>query len=323
MKTKEEIYSGLKLSGIGMVIANFIFLIGIIVLVANVVNSPILSPGAMVFFLLLSVFLFAVNTLFWFGFMLIEPNEARVLIFFGKYVGTVKQNGFFWVNPLFSKKKLTLRARNLDAEPIKVNDKAGNPIMIGMVVVWKVVDTYKASFEIDNKSMMSSVMGTGVRDSVNDKMRAYENFVQIQSDAALRYVAGLYPYDHLQSEESDELTLRSGGDEMNEILEKQINDRLAIAGIEVIEARVNYIAYAPEIAAVMLRRQQANAIIAAREKIVEGAVGMVQIALKKLSEENVIELDDDKKAAMVSNLMVVLCGEENAQPIVNTGTLYQ
>ncbi|MGB4654065.1 MAG: SPFH domain-containing protein [Bacteroidales bacterium] len=323
MKTKEEIYSGLKLSGIGMVIANFIFLIGIIVLVANVINSSTLSNGAIAFLLILSVFLFAVNILFWCGFMLIEPNEARVLIFFGKYVGTVKQNGFFWVNPFFSKKKLTLRARNLDAEPIKVNDKAGNPIMIGMVVVWKVVDTYKASFEIDNKSMMSSITGTGMRDSVSDKMKAYENFVQIQSDAALRYVAGLYPYDHLQSEESDELTLRSGGDEMNEILEKQINDRLAIAGIEVIEARVNYIAYAPEIAAVMLRRQQANAIIAAREKIVEGAVGMVQIALKKLSEENVIELDDDKKAAMVSNLMVVLCGEENAQPIVNTGTLYQ
>ncbi len=254
--------------------------------------------------------------------MQIEPNEARVMIFFGKYEGTVKENGFFWVNPFYTKKKLTLRARNLDAEPIKVNDKSGNPIMIGMVVVWKVVDTYKASFEIDNASMASAMPGAGLQDNVNTKMKAYENFVKIQSDAALRKVAGVYAYDHNTSGDENSLTLRSGGEEMNELLESQINERLRIAGIEVIEARINYIAYAPEIASVMLRRQQADAIIAAREKIVEGAVGMVKMALDKLSADGIIELDDEKKAAMVSNLLVVLCGETNAQPVINSGTLY-
>jgi regulator of protease activity HflC (stomatin/prohibitin superfamily) len=256
--------------------------------------------------------------------MKIEPNEARVMLFFGKYEGTVKENGFYWVNPFYNKKKLTLRARNLDAEPIKVNDKAGNPIMIGMVVVWKVVDTYKASFDVDNASMASGVAGTN-QDSVNVKMKAYENFVQIQSEAALRNVAGMYSYDHLNSDDlkNSDLTLRSGGEEINDILEDQINERLEIAGIQVLEARINYIAYAPEIAAVMLRRQQAGAIISAREKIVEGAVGMVELALRKFSDDGIIEFDEEKKAAMVSNLMVVLCGQENAQPIINSGTLYQ
>lgn len=323
MKTREENYTGLKLQGISMVIFNIIFLVATVMLFVWSVSPETLLNGMATFYVILAVVLFFINVLCWCGFILIEPNEARVLIFFGEYRGTVKQNGFFWVNPFYGKKKLTLRARNLDATPIKVNDKAGNPVLIGMVVVWKVVDTYKASFDVDNASMSSNIAGTGSHDNVNSKMKAYEHFVQIQSDAALRYMAGLYPYDHLQSDDSDELTLRSGGDEMNEILENQINDRLAIAGIRVVEARVNYIAYAPEIAAVMLRRQQADAIIAAREKIVEGAVGMVQIALNKLSEENIIELDDDKKAAMVSNLMVVLCGEENVKPIVNSGTLYQ
>ena len=271
---------------------------------------------------ILSTVLFIFNTVAWGGFMQIEPNEARVMVFFGEYRGTVKENGFFWVNPFYTKKKLTLRARNLDAEPIKVNDKSGNPIMIGMVVVWKVVDTYKASFEIDNASMASAMPGAGLQDNVNTKMKAYENFVKIQSDAALRKVAGVYAYDHNTSGDENSLTLRSGGEEMNELLESQINERLRIAGIEVIEARINYIAYAPEIASVMLRRQQADAIIAAREKIVEGAVGMVKMALDKLSADGIIELDDEKKAAMVSNLLVVLCGETNAQPVINSGTLY-
>ena len=257
------------------------------------------------------------------GFMLIEPNESRVMIFFGKYKGTIKDNGFFWVNPLYFKKRLTLRVRNLDVQPIKVNDKKGNPVMIGQVVVWRVADTYKASFNIDSTSMVKATTTqqgvTTVR--VLDKMRMYENFVKVQSDAALRYVAGLYAYDHSEDED-EKLTLRFGGQDINEILEKQLNERLAIAGIEILEARINYLAYAPEIAAVMLRRQQADAIISAREKIVEGAVGMVKHALEKLSAENVIELDDDKKAAMVSNLLVVLCSEENAQPIINSGTLY-
>ena len=322
METQEKKFSGIKLPGIPMIILNLLLLIAIVLLFVWAVSSQTLSSGAITFYVILSVVLFIINTIFWGGFMQIEPNEARVMVFFGEYRGTVKDNGFFWVNPFYAKKKLTLRARNLDAEPIKVNDKTGNPIMIGMVVVWKVVDTYKASFEIDNASMAPSIPGTGSYDNVNTKMKAYENFVQIQSDAALRFVAGMYPYDLLNTESENQLTLRSGGEEMNEILEAQINERLKIAGIEVVEARINYIAYAPEIASVMLRRQQADAIIAAREKIVEGAVGMVKMALDKLSADGIIELDDEKKAAMVSNLLVVLCGESNAQPVINSGTLY-
>ena len=320
MKTKEEVFSGFKLAGIPALLLNFIFLVGIVLLFIYSVSS--LSQSIIgVILIITCILLFICNMVAWGGFMQIEPNEARVMIFFGKYNGTVKENGFFWVNPFYAKKKLTLRARNLDAEPIKVNDKAGNPVMIGMVVVWRVVDTYKASFDVDNASMTSGAPGTAT-DNVNAKMKAYENFVKIQSDAALRKVAGMYAYDHNTAGDDSSLTLRAGGEEMNEILENQINERLRIAGIEVIEARINYIAYAPEIAAVMLRRQQADAIIAAREKIVEGAVGMVKMALDKLSKDGIIELDDEKKAAMVSNLLVVLCGESNAQPVINSGTLY-
>ncbi|MDR0831234.1 MAG: SPFH domain-containing protein [Prevotellaceae bacterium] len=317
MKTKEENFSGLKLRGIPMLLANILFLCAIIGLLVWAANSSF--PDALLAtFIIFAVLLFVLNSIFWLGFFQIEPNEARVMIFFGKYEGTTKENGFFWVNPFYAKKKLTLRARNMDAEPIKVNDKKGNPIMIGQVLVWRVVDTYKASFDIDNTS--KNIAGQ-VGQSVNDKMKSYESFVKVQSDAALRFVAGLYAYDSSENED-EKLTLRSGGEEINDLLEKQLNERLAIAGIEVMEARVNYLAYAPEIAAVMLRRQQADAIISAREKIVEGAVGMVKLALNKLSEEQVVELDDDKKAAMVSNLMVVLCSDEPAQPIINSGTLY-
>ena len=320
MKTKEEVFSGFKLAGIPALLLNFIFLVGIVLLFIYSVSS--LSQSIIgVILIITCILLFICNMVAWGGFMQIEPNEARVMIFFGKYNGTVKENGFFWVNPFYAKKKLTLRARNLDAEPIKVNDKAGNPVMIGMVVVWRVVDTYKASFDVDNASMTSGAPGTAT-DNVNAKMKAYENFVKIQSDAALRKVAGMYAYDHNTAGDDSSLTLRAGGEEMNEILENQINERLRIAGIEVIEARINYIAYAPEIAAVMLRRQQADAIIAAREKIVEGAVGMVKMALDKLSKDGIIELDDEKKAAMVSNLLVVLCGNNDAQPIINSGSIY-
>ena len=251
------------------------------------------------------------------GFIMIEPNEARVMLFFGKYHGTFKKVGYSWVNPFYSVKKLSLRARNIDAEPIKVNDKQGNPVMIGMVLVWKLKDTYKAMFEIDAQTMASNAASVGV--NVNSMMRAFENFVKIQGDAAIRQMAGQYAYDN--TDNKDELTLRSGGDEINEVLKSELEERLTMAGIEVVEARINYLAYAPEIAAVMLRRQQADAIIAAREKIVEGAVSMVKMALDKLAEGGVIELDDDKKAAMISNLMVVLCGDDTAQPVVNTGTL--
>ena len=247
------------------------------------------------------------------GFMMVEPNEARVMMFFGKYHGTFRRVGYTWVNPFYSAKKLSLRARNIDAQPIKVNDKQGNPVMIGLVLVWKLRDTYKAMFEIDSQTMASNPASVGV--NVSSIMRAFENFVKTQSDAALRQVAGLYAYDNTDN------TLRSGGEEINEQLKEKLDERLNMAGIEIVEARINYLAYAPEIAAVMLRRQQADAIIAAREKIVEGAVSMVSMALQRLADDNVVELDDDKKAAMVSNLMVVLCGDDAAQPVVNTGTL--
>ena len=253
--------------------------------------------------------------------MQLEPNEARVMVFFGKYKGTFKETGFFWVNPFMNKKKLSLRARNLDVEPIKVNDKIGNPVLIGLVLVWKVKDTYKAMFEIDAQSIAGQVAGS-VGTTAAMRMNAFEKYVRIQSDAALRELAGLYAYDDNKdnADDDNDLTLRSGGAEINEQLVVKLNERLEFAGIEVQEARLNYLAYAPEIAAVMLRRQQATAVIAAREKIVEGAVSMVKLALDKLGEED-IELDEEKRAAMVSNLLVVLCADESAQPVINTGTL--
>jgi regulator of protease activity HflC (stomatin/prohibitin superfamily) len=324
MKTKEEVFSGTKLSGIAMLFVNFLFLVLIVVAFIWLVSSVEMSVGGKVGSIIILSFLFILNCIFWGGFMMMEPNEAMVMIFFGKYEGTIKENGFYWVNPFYTRKKLTLRARNLDAEPIKVNDKTGNPILIGVVVVWRVADTYKASFNVDNASMVTHVAGSTIPGAVrmNEKMMAYQNFVKVQSDSALRFVAGLYAYDHTGTSSVEELTLRSGGEDVNAILELQMNERLAIAGIEVVEARINYLAYAPEIAAVMLRRQQADAIISAREKIVEGAVGMVKMALDKLSAEQIIDLDDDKKAAMVSNLMVVLCSEDSTHPVINAGTLY-
>ena len=250
------------------------------------------------------------------GFITVQPNESRVLTFFGKYSGTVKQNGFFWVNPFYSKEKLSLRAKNMDVEPIKVNDKNGNPIMIGLVLVWKIRDTYKACFEVD-----SDVRSTITENSMKS-VKSFDSFVRVQSDAALRKVAGLYAYDNMDREDQG-VTLRSGGEEINERLESELRKHLEIAGIEVVEARINYLAYAAEIASVMLRRQQADAIISAREKIVEGAVSMVDLALKKLSDDKIVELDEERKAAMVSNLLVVLCADESASPVINTGTLYQ
>jgi len=323
MKKQEEKFSGLRIAGIPMLLCNILFLFVICYFFYWIADSN-LSPEMTAVLVISNIFLLILNSIFWIGFMQIEPNEARVMVFFGKYKGTIKDNGFFWVNPFFVKKKMTLRARNLDATPIKVNDKNGNPIMIGQVIVWRVTDTYKASFSIDSSSARTTATVAAAAiagDKLIEKMKSYEYFVKVQSDAALRSVAGLYAYDHLEHDE-EKITLRSGGQEINEILEKQLNERLDLAGIEIIEARINYLAYAPEIAAVMLRRQQADAIIAAREKIVDGAVGMVKLAIKKLSEEEVIELDHDKKAAMVTNLMVVLCSDEPAQPVVNSGTLY-
>ncbi|WP_321424439.1 SPFH domain-containing protein [uncultured Bacteroides sp.] len=318
MDDKEFEFNGLKINGFLMLFLNF-FLIAICIalfILFDVVGTIGIIVGAVG--IIVSLFILA-------GFMKLEPNQARAMVFFGKYKGTFKQTGFFWVNPFLDKKKLSLRARNLDVKPIKVNDKTGNPIMIGLVLVWKLKDTYKAMFEIDSQTLAETATGTpansaNVGNSVAGRMTAFENFVKIQSDAALRQVAGQYAYDDNEGDISG-LTLRSGGDEVNTQLELKLNERLAMAGMEVVEARLNYLAYAPEIAAVMLRRQQASAIISAREKIVEGAVSMVKMALTKLAEEKIVELNEEKKAAMVSNLLVVLCADEAAQPVVNTGNL--
>lgn len=318
MENKEFTFKGMTLNGFLMLFVNlFLTLasIALIVLGINIGDSACgITTGVC------GGLLAIVALIMWCGMMQLEPNEARVMMFFGQYKGTFTRVGYFWVNPFISTKKLSMRARNLDVEPIKVNDKTGNPVMIGLVLVWKLKDTYKAMFEIDSQTMAQSGNQNAVGNSVSSVMKAFENFVKIQSDAALRQTAGLYAYDD-NEQNTGELTLRSGGEEINKQLEEKLDERLNMAGIEIVEARINYLAYAPEIAAVMLRRQQASAIIMAREKIVEGAVSMVKMALHKLSDEEVVELDDDKKAAMVSNLMVVLCSDEAAQPVVNTGTL--
>ncbi len=234
------------------------------------------------------------------GLIIVGPNDSKVLLLFGKYVGSVDQSGLFWVNPFYWRIGVSLKARNFESELIKVNDKMGNPVLISVILVWKVQDTYKASF------------------AVND----YIQFVRIQTDSAVRKLAGSFPYDHFEDEQAH-ITLSTNFEDVNNALEKEIAERLHMAGIDVIEARIGHLAYAPEIAHSMLRRQQASAVVAARHKIVEGAVGMVDSALKLLSEKEIIQFDDDKKATMVSNLMVVLCGDRETQPVVNTGTLYQ
>ncbi|WP_299577050.1 SPFH domain-containing protein [uncultured Sunxiuqinia sp.] len=274
------------LSGYVFVLVEFVLIV--LIVLGFTLGMALPAVALIVVFIFLAV-----------GFTVVNPNESVVLVLFGDYRGTVKKNGFCWVNPFFTKKKISLRARNLDSEPIKVNDKIGNPIRIGVVLVWRVKNTFKAAFD------------------VND----FEHFVTIQTEAAIRKLAGLYPYDNFEDHEA-EITLRSGGEEVNEELEKEVTERLAIAGIEVMEARINYLAYAQEIAQAMLKRQQATAIVAARFKIVEGAVGMVEMALDELGEKGIVELDEDKKATMVSNLMVVLCGDKEATPVVNTGSIY-
>ncbi|MDF2550777.1 MAG: hypothetical protein K0R77_52 [Chryseobacterium sp.] len=250
-------------------------------------------------FVILAIACFLLSCFFMKGLMIIQPNHSRVLNFFGKYVGSVKDNGLFFINPLYSSQKMSLRSENLQGQTLKVNDKMGNPIEIAVVMVWKVGDTYKAAFDVER----------------------YSDFVKMQSEAAVRHLAMSFPYDNLEDDHAP-ITLREGGDKINSILEQELTDRLSKAGIIIQEARISHLAYASEIAGAMLQRQQATAIVAARTKIVEGAVGMVDLALKKLSEENIVELDDERKAAMVSNLMVVLCGEKAAQPILNAGTLY-
>ena len=308
-QNKEYSYKGLVLNGF---LALLIVLALAAVCLYSFIKADQVPQFATIGGIILVVLIIALP-----GFVMQEPNEAKALLFFGKYRGTLNRTGFYWVNPLLTKKSVSLRARNLNPEPIKVNDKSGNPVLIGMVLVWKLQDSYKALFEIDSQSLATpGAKGTSAR----ALSAAFENFVRVQSDAALRQVAGCYAYDN--AEGKDELTLRSNADEINERLVNTLNDRLSMAGIHVVEARINYLAYAPEIAAVMLRRQQADAIIAAREKIVDGAVSMVKMALDKLKTEGVVDLDEERKAAMVSNLLVVLCGDEPAQPVVNSGSLY-
>ena len=310
---KNYTYSGWKLNGFVALLLNLALVaaaIYSIVVLANSIDIVVWALATLITSIICAVLMLC-------GYIMLEPNESRVLLFFGNYRGTFYDTGFWWINPFMSAKKLSMRARNLNVDPIKVNDKAGNPILIGLVVVWKIKNdgAYNAVFEID-APMEIGATGQNVR------MNILENFVAVQSDSALRQVAGMYAYDENSNSSADEVTLRSGGEEINDRLTDELNDRLSIAGIEVIEARLNYLAYAPEIAAAMLRRQQADAIISAREKIVEGAVSMVKIALERLSTEEVVELDEERKAAMVSNLLVVLCADEAAQPVVNTGTLH-
>ncbi|MFT4642649.1 MAG: regulator of protease activity HflC (stomatin/prohibitin superfamily) [Candidatus Azotimanducaceae bacterium] len=234
------------------------------------------------------------------GFFLVNPNTSKVILLFGKYIGTVKENGFYWANPFYRKRSISLRASNFDSERVKVNDKLGNPVMISTILVWRVKDTFKAAFDVDN----------------------YENFVRVQSDAAVRKLASLYPYDNFQDEGSpEEITLRASVNEVSKALEDELSERLSMAGIEVLEARIGYLAYAQEIANAMLKRQQATAIVAARHKIVEGAVSMVEMALEELNKKGIVELDEERKAAMVSNLMVILCSDKEVAPVLNTGTL--
>ena len=280
----EKQYS--SLSGYLMVLVELVLLV---VIVLGFMRGMILPSAVLtVVFVFLAV-----------GFLIVDPNESAVLVLFGAYKGSIKNNGFYWINPFFVRKKISLRARNIDSDPIKVNDKIGNPIMIAVVLVWRVQETFKAAFQVDD----------------------YEHFVNIQTEAAIRKLAGMYPYDNFEDQEA-EVTLRSGGEEVNDQLEKELSERLNIAGVEVMEARINYLAYAQEIAQAMLKRQQAAAIVAARYKIVEGAVSMVEMALDELSKKQIVQLDEEKKASMVSNLMVVLCGDKETTPIVNTGTLY-
>lgn len=300
---QEYEYRGLCINGFLMIFFTFILIP--VLMVCAVVGGGEDNPGVSIGVTLPLFILFVLGCV---GYFTQEPNVARVMIFFGKYKGTCKKVGYYWVNPFMSRKKLSLRIRNMDIEPIKVNDKIGNPVLIGMVLVWKIRDTYKVVFDLDSQSL-------GAQGGINNA--ALSNFVRIQSDAALREVTGHFAYDNTDADNGDELTLRDSGSQISEMLEKKINERLAMAGIEVVEARINYLAYAPEIAAVMLRRQQASAIITAREKIVEGAVSMVDMALRTLEDRNVVKLDDSQKASMVGNLLAVLCADEPLTPTLN------
>ena len=315
MNNKNFEYTGWKINGFVALVIILATIVGSVFMIVKGADAEAAAVGLPL--VIGGVLLLLLSLISCKGFMLLEPNEARVLTFFGEYRGSFYNTGFWWVNFLMSAKNISLRARNLNAEPIKVNDKTGNPIMIGLVLVWRLKkdEIYRSVFDIDATADNSGIVTQGSR------MRMLENFVSVQSDAALRQVAGCYAYDD-NTAGGDAVTLRSSSDEINDLLEQRLSERLAIAGIEVVEARINYLAYAPEIAAVMLRRQQADAIISAREKIVEGAVSMVKMAIDRLGDDGVVELDEERKAAMVTNLLVVLCADESAQPVVNAGTMH-
>lgn len=309
--SREQEFKGGYLNGFVMIAIDILLWALVVCMIIQTAANETVWSGVMIPVSLIAAIIFSS------GFAKLEPNEAKVLTFFGKYVGTFRKTGFYWINPFMTRKNVSLRARNLNADPIKVNDKTGNPILIGLVVVWRLHDTYKAIFDIDTEVGAGNQVGN----AASARMNKFEKFVAVQSDSALREVAGMYAYDNEDTKTEESITLRSGAAEINEVLTNKLNERLAMAGLEVIEARINYLAYAPEIAAVMLRRQQAAAIITAREKIVDGAVSMVKMALDKLASDDIVELDDEKKAAMVSNLLVVLCADEPAQPVINSGTL--
>lgn len=306
MNNSQYEFRGLRLNGFAMIGITVLLPILIVIICTFFESDPEYTVLWVILIALLG-FCFVCGLI---GYVTQEPNEARVMIFFGKYCGTFTRTGFTWVNPFISRRKLSMRLRNMNLEPIKVNDKMGNPVLIGMVMVWRVCDTYKAVFDVDAASL-------GASGSVNSM--ALDCFARIQADAALREVTGHFAYDNIDGNH-DEITLRDGGDEINRLLEAKINERLAMAGLEAVEARLNYLAYAPEIAAVMLRRQQAAAIISAREKIVEGAVSMVKMAIDQIEDENVVKLSEEKKADMVGNLLVVLCSDEPAQPVLSTNS---
>jgi len=291
--TNEKVRS--PFSGYLMLCFGILFVAGTIFFIVRVAMTE--NPWFMIPIFTLAV----IGALILIGLFIVNPNDSRVLVLFGTYKGTVKANGFYWANPFYTKKKITLRARNLNGEKLKVNDKAGNPIEIAAVVVWQVEDTFKASFDVDD----------------------YEHYVIVQSEAAIRHLAGAYAYDTFEDDDEEEFTLRAGAEQVNEVLERELLERFDRAGIKVIEARLSHLAYSPEIAEAMLRRQQAKAVVAARTQIVHGAVSMVEMALEKLAEKNVVTMDEERKAAMISNLLVVLCSESAATPVVNTGTLYQ
>lgn len=276
--------------------------VGILLMAASVTLFILNAEQEYVWMTVLAVILMIITGILVLpGLFIVNPNEAKVMVLFGKYAGSVRDNGFFWANPFYSKKKISLRARNLSGQKLKVNDKIGNPIEIAAVIVWKVDDTFKAFFDVDN----------------------YEQYVVIQSEASVRHLAQSYPYDSFEEMDEEQLTLRASTDKISHVLESELQERLKRAGVHVIEARLSHLAYAPEIAEAMLRRQQATAVVAARSQIVHGAVSMVEMALNQLADKHLVDLDEEKKAAMVSNLLVVLCSESSTSPVINTGTLYQ